>query len=222
MTINEILDELRALGTEQKRKIYRRHGIGANVFGVGYPPLEKLKKRIGVNQALAEQLWATGNFEARMLAVRIADPRQMTEGQLEDWAGGLEDYVVTNYFAELVLKTPSALKLMKKWTKAKRDMVGRTGWLLLGNLALTDSELPDDFFESYLRVIEQEIHQRPNRTKDAMNAALIDIGLRNPALQKQALAVATRIGPVEVDHGETGCVTPAAAEHIKRGLKRRR
>jgi hypothetical protein len=34
------------------------------------------------------------------------------------------------------------------------------------------------------------------------------------------LAAAARIGPVEVDHGETGCKTPDAAAYIKRGSDR--
>ena len=36
-----------------------------------------------------------------------------------------------------------------------------------------------------------------------MNNALINIGVRNPKLEKIAIAAAGRIGTVEVDHGET-------------------
>ena len=49
-----------------------------------------------------------------------------------------------------------------------------------------------------------------------MNNALISIGVRNPALEKKAVAAAKRIGTVEVDHGVTGCKTPAAAAYIKK------
>ena len=45
-----------------------------------------------------------------------------------------------------------------------------------------------------------------------MNGALIAIGARNSSLQKKALAVAANIGKVEVDHGDTGCKTPGAAD----------
>ena len=43
-----------------------------------------------------------------------------------------------------------------------------------------------------------------------MNGALIAIGARNEALRAAAEAASGRIGIVVVDHGETGCVTPAA------------
>jgi hypothetical protein len=49
-----------------------------------------------------------------------------------------------------------------------------------------------------------------------MNNALIAIGTRNAKVEKKALEAAKMIGKVEVDHGETGCKTPDAAEYIKK------
>ena len=72
-----------------------------------------------------------------------------------------------------------------------------------------------------LSAIEKRIHQSKNRTKDAMNNALIPIGLRNSELEKKALEVARRIGKVEVDHGETGCKTPDAVPYIMKARKRK-
>jgi hypothetical protein len=56
----------------------------------------------------------------------------------------------------------------------------------------------------------------------AMNGALIAIGMRGPGLEKTAIAAAKRIGKVDVDHGETGCKTPDAAEYIRRAVARRK
>ena len=82
--------------------------------------------------------------------------------------------------------------------------------------------MPDHFFTPYLRVIQREIHQRRNWVRSAMNGALIAIGVRNPALEKEALAVAKAVGPVEVAHGETGCKTPDATAYIHKTLARRK
>ena len=67
-----------------------------------------------------------------------------------------------------------------------------------------------------LERIEAGIHRSPNRTRYAMNCALISIGKRTQKLRRAATAVARRIGPVEVDHGETSCKTPDAAAAIAR------
>ena len=86
---------------------------------------------------------------------------------------------------------------------------------------MKEQDLPDSYFVARLDTIESEIHSRKNRVRDAMNNALIAIGIRNPALEQLALAAASRIGKVAVDHGETGCKTPDATEYIQRTLARR-
>ena len=55
-----------------------------------------------------------------------------------------------------------------------------------------------------------------------MNGALISIGMRNPGLEKKAVAAARRIGKVEVDHGETSCKTPDAVAYIRKGVERKK
>ena len=87
---------------------------------------------------------------------------------------------------------------------------------------MKDPELPDGYFENYLARIEKDLHGSQNRVRHEMNNALIAIGIRNPELEKKAIAMAARIGKVEVDHGETGCKTPDAAAYIRKTLERRK
>jgi hypothetical protein len=76
--------------------------------------------------------------------------------------------------------------------------------------------------EAVLATIEKEIHRSPNWARRAMNGALISIGIYKPALRKQAIEAAKRIGTVEVDHGETSCKTPDAVLYIEKASKRKR
>lgn len=87
---------------------------------------------------------------------------------------------------------------------------------------MKDKALPDDFFEPYLEIIARDIHTRQNRVRYSMNTALIGIGTRSDALEKKAIAIAEQIGPVDVDHGETGCKTPDAASYIRKTRERQR
>jgi 3-methyladenine DNA glycosylase AlkD len=222
MTIKQVLDELKALGTEQNRKIYNRHGVGENMFGVSFANLGRMQKKVKVNHELAEQLWTTGNHDARLLATMIADPTRASDKLLEAWAKDLDNYVITDAFSKFAGETTLARKKMEKWTKSKKEWIGAAGWNLAGMLAMRDSKLPDDYFESYLSAIEKEIHKSKNRVRYSMNNALIAISMRNLGMRRRALAAAKRIGPVEVDHGETGCKTPDAAEYIERIARRGR
>jgi len=222
MTKTEVMKELRANGTAQNRRVYRRHGIRGELFGVSYAALGKLQKRIKVDQSLAEQLWATRNHDACALATMIADPSKISVGTLNAWAKDVANRGLAGALSNVAAAAPSAKGRMEKWTASRGEMVACTGWHTLASIARQDNGLPDVYFVKYLETIESKVHASKNWVKHAMNNALINIGVRNPALEKQAIAAAKRIGRVEVDHGETGCKTPDAAAYIKKTLAHRR
>ncbi|HEY9420470.1 MAG TPA: DNA alkylation repair protein, partial [Thermoanaerobaculia bacterium] len=82
--------------------------------------------------------------------------------------------------------------------------------------------LTDEDCEKLLARIERDIHSERNRVRYEMNNLVIAIGGRNPDLQEKAIAAASRIGKVEVDHGETGCKTPEAVSYIRKMAERKK
>lgn len=220
-TAAAVLRELEGLGSEQTRKTYRRHGVKGEQFGVLYAPLGKIAKRLKTDHDLARELWASGNHDARILATMIADPAVMTGSELDRWIRDVDNYVLADALAGLASRTPVARKKMEKWTRATHEWIGRIGWGMLARLAMSDGTLADEDFDRYLAEIERRIHGSANRVRDAMNMAVIAIGLRGPVLQKKAVASAERIGRVEVDHGQTGCKTPDAIEYIRKVKSKR-
>lgn len=222
MTMQEVLQELESLGTAQNRKIYKRHGACENLYGVSFANLRKIGKRLKVDHALAQQLWSTGVHEAQLLASMIADPATVEESLVDKWVTELADRTVTGEFSDFVSKTPFFQVKMAAWSDSEDEWIGRAGWQLLALLAMNDEELPDTYFENYLAVIERDIHTRENMVRDAMNSALIAIGIRNSALESKALSAAKKIGKVDVDHGETSCKTPDAARYIRKTVERKK
>jgi 3-methyladenine DNA glycosylase AlkD len=222
MTLIEVMDRLHALGTEQNRKTYRRHGAAGELFGVSFANLNKLKKEIRTDHALARELWATGNYDARHLAIMLADPGAATEKELNSWVKDIGDYGVASCFSGFVAATPHARSRMEAWTGSAAEFVGQTGWDTLARMAMNDAALPDEYFERYLGTIEERIRTAKNRVRYSMNGALIAIGIRNEALRKKALAAARRIGKVTVDHGETECRTPEAGLYIEKAWARKK
>jgi 3-methyladenine DNA glycosylase AlkD len=210
----DVLQQLESLGKEQARKIYRRHGVGDNQYGVSYADLGKLKKRIKTDHALALTLWASGIHDARVLATMIADPQQADSAMLDAWARDLDNYVITDAFSTYVAATPFAQQQAERWIQSADEWIATAGWNLMGSLAGNDRALPDSYFEPYLATIERSLHTSPNRVRYAMNNVVITIGLRSDALEGQAVAAAGRIGKVIVDHGQTSCKTPDAIAYI--------
>jgi 3-methyladenine DNA glycosylase AlkD len=220
MNKKQAMAKLEALGTAQNRKVYARHGVKGQSFGVSYADQRKLAQEIGTDQALAEELWATGNHDARVLAAMIADPAKVRANLLEKWKEDLDSYVLADAFSGLVARTAHARDKMQAWMGSKREFVATAGWNLVAALAAARA-LTENEIERQVPVIEKGIHKAANRVRYAMNGALISIGVLGGKLQEQAVAAARRIGPVEVDHGETGCQTPDAASYIAKTLARR-
>ncbi len=213
MNVDEVMQQLKTWGSEQTRKTYRRHGVRDEMFGVSYANLYALRRKIKIDHGLAKALWASGNHDAKVLATMITDPAKLTSGELDSWTKDLNDSAITNAFALMAIHSPVAQKKFEKWCDSTSELLGQAGWTMLA-IATENAEFPDAYFEPYLETIERDIHRRKNRVRYAMNNALIAIGKRSDKLQKKALAVAKKIGKVEVDHGDTSCKTPDAAAYI--------
>lgn len=216
MSLSEVMSALEKAGTAQARKTYARHGATGPMFGVSFADLKTLVKRIKVDQELALALWATGNVDARNLAVKVADPRLMSAGELDRWALEMTMRGCNAYVAHLAVEGGQGASRAAAWLKSKAEVLRTSGWVLVGALAMRDEELSHEWFTPHLSTIQKTIHKAPNHEREAMNGALIFLGCRDAALRKAALAAAKQIGPVKVDHGDTDCKTPDAATYIEK------
>jgi len=220
MQFEALMGLLESLGTEQTRKTYRRHSGGEKLFGVSFADIRKLAKQIKRDHGLALHLWATGVFEAQVVATMIADPQQVTPAEAEDWVQGMTGHPVTDELVNnLLSKTPFAAEKALAWGESPAEFVGRAGWHLVGIAAKNGQELP---YADLLARIEGGIHAAPNRKREAMNNALIAIGIYRPDLTEAVVAAAGRIGKVAIDHGDTACKTPDAAAYIANALSRKK
>ncbi|MCW5942006.1 MAG: DNA alkylation repair protein [Fimbriimonadaceae bacterium] len=216
MTFSEAMMRLEAAGSEQTRKTYRRHGASEPLFGVSCAALKVLKKAIGRDHALARSLWATKNYDARILATMVADPRALSDEELHDWVVAIDCYGVGDAVAALAAETGRIRELAERYRSDEREFVGAFGWQMVSRLAAEAGAADDGYFLDRLGEVESRIHSAPNRVRYSMNSAIIGIGIRNERLRKAALATAGRVGMVEVDHGETSCKTPDAAAYIEK------
>lgn len=216
MSLAEAMRALEEAGTEQTRKTWKRHGAVEPMFGVSFAVLKSLVKRIGVDHELALALWSTKNHDARMLALKIADPARITSAVLDRWARERRVRTCGGYVAMLAAESPHGSAKAQAWFASEDATLRCQAWTLAGHLANLDETIPDAWFEERIARIETSIHSAPNDQRDVMNMALIAIGGRNAALRKRATAAAKRIGKVEVDHGDTACKTPDAATYLEK------
>jgi 3-methyladenine DNA glycosylase AlkD len=223
MNIEDILATFETLGKPQTAAIYKRHGSGENVYGVLTSEIAKLKKKIKVDHALAMELWNTGNAEARILALLIADPAKMSRADADALVKDGPVRFLGSYLSDLLARGSMADATMRAWMKSKEESPRELGYGILGvRLRNHPESISDADAEKILATIEKEIQRSPNWARYAMNSALIAIGVCKPTLRKRAVEVAKRVGKVEVDHGETNCKTPDAVSYIEKASKRKR
>lgn len=221
MKVGDVLTTLKQLGKAQTAAIYKRHGSGENVFGVLTSEITKLKKKIKNDDALAMELWDTGNAEARILALLVADPSRLTRARAERLLKDEQGHFLGCYLCPLVARSPVARETMSAWMKSPHEFTREMGYGIFGVLLKDDpNSISEAESEKILATIEAEIEGSPNWARYAMNNVLIAIGVFKPALREKAVAVARRIGNVVVDHGETNCKTPDAAAYIEKASKR--
>ena len=193
--VDEIVTELRRLGNPKNVAGMARYGIAAReALGISAGQLRALAKRIGRNHALAGQLWATGIFEARVLAAFIAEPAHLTRRQARAWAGDFENWAdCDGVCIHLFRKAPFAHAFAVECSRRKPEFVKRTGFTLMVTLTVHDKTAPDKVFLDYLPRIAKAAGDERNGVKKAVNWALRQIGKRNQPLNQAAIRAAREI-----------------------------
>jgi len=199
MTFEEILARFKQLGDPEAAGGMSRFGIDTSrAYGVKVPELRRLGKQIGHNHGLALQLWDEGSREARILAGLVADPLKMDERLIERWAAGFSDWEVCDQTCmNLFDKTPFAVRKCFEWSKRKEEFVKRAGFALMARLAWTAKDLTNPQIELFFEPIKAQAVDGRNGVKKAVSWALRQIGKRNAALNRKAIAVAEEIARID-------------------------
>ncbi len=192
---DDVLAWLKKQGTRRTVAGMARYGIVAKgAFGVPMGTLLALKKRLGKDHALAAALWASGWYEARLLAALVDDPARVTRRQMKVWAAGFENWADCDTACfHLFDRTPFAWAQARQWAASPREFVKRGAFALMACLALHDKAAPDKRFLVFLPLIEMGARDERNVVKQGVSWALRGIGRRSPALNAAALALARRL-----------------------------
>jgi 3-methyladenine DNA glycosylase AlkD len=220
-TVQSIMADLKAKGSESARKTYVRHGMPADrVFGVSVANLKIIAKAIKGDQELAGGLYETGIMDAMYLAGLVADGSQMTEKQLAAWSKSAKGFgMISEYTVPwMAVESAHARPLALKWIKSKDESIASCGWCTYSGIVATtaDEDLDQQEIGDLLDTVAKEIHTAKNRVRRTMNGFVIAVGTYVKPLAGQAKRTARTIGKVSVDMGETACQVPLATAAIEK------
>ena len=195
MKYREVMRKLKALGRPENVAGMARYGMQPkNAYGVSAPAVRRLAREIGTDHRLAQQLWRSGNHDARGLAALIDDPAAVDEQQMESWAKDFDSWaVVDGACNNLFRRTAFARRKAIEWAEREEEFVKRAGFSMMACLAVHDKQAPDAQFRRFLAIVTRKSTDDRNFVKKAVNWALRQIGKRNLRLRQAAISTAKQI-----------------------------
>lgn len=221
-TVSEVLKTLHAERDERGISHWEKlnsGNSGMRSYGIGLTRLRALAKDIGRNRELAQALWKTDVYDARVISLLIDVPSQITpdqaEKQVEQLSGGLLAHVFASCDATLA-KTSFVVELAGRWIVSKDPMRRDCGYGLVYEASkFSGKKAPDDaFFLACVKRIADTIEKEPENVRLAMATALMGIGKRSAVLNKAALKVAKAAGPIEFTSASGKCDPFDVVKHL--------
>jgi len=219
MTLKDALARLKALGNDKMRAHHRKHGADDNQFGVPLGDIRKVAAGIKTDHDLGLALWKSGNLDARLLAILVLKPKDLSPveldqlvrsarlAQLADW---LNSYVVKNH--------PDKETLRNKWMAADDPWAARAGWnLTAGRIAKSPDGLD---LPALLDRIESEMPGAAPEVQWTMNACLAGIGIHHPKYRRRAIDIGESMGVYRDFPVSKGCTSPFAPIWIAEMVRR--
>jgi hypothetical protein len=156
------------------------------------------------------------------LAGMIADDARMTKKDLQRWADRAYGAALGTTVSSVAVGSPVGYELAMEWIESKKECVAAAGWSTLSGIVSTNDDATLDVagLKRLLQRVQKTIHRAPNTVRYVMNAFVICVGLYVRALTDLALEIGEKIGPVEVDMGNTACEVPFAPDYIRKVQKR--
>lgn len=219
MILSETLKKLEALGSAKMRAQNARKGAGDNQFGVKMGDIRKLAKQIKTNHKLALELWETKNIDARLLAILLMIPKNLSADELDRLVRSEKFFQVADWLNAYVVKQhPEKEMLRQRWMNDDDPMAARAGWNLTAERIAKSSEGID--LLAILDRLESEMGSAAPEVQWTMNFALANIGIHFADLRKRALEIGEKLGVYRDFPVSKGCTSPFAPIWINEMVSR--
>jgi len=172
-----------------------RYGIWTEqALGLPMNAMQRIAKPLAPDHALAQALWDTGLYEARIVACLIDDPALVTPEQMDRWRADFDNWgIVDTVCFKLFDRVPGAFVKVEQWARLNDEFGRRSAFALLACMALHGQGKEGDFLRG-LALIEGAATDERNFVRKGVNWALRAIGSKkSPDLRAAARDMAARL-----------------------------
>ncbi|MFK3939336.1 DNA alkylation repair protein [Alkalihalobacillus sp. NPDC078783] len=182
--------------------------------------LRKMAKDIKKDHGLAMELWSSGRFSARLLAVLIMDKKLLSQDVLDkldtdmqthplDERNNLVDWLMANQLS----KDKKTIALMESWEHSPSALQRRIFWYYQARLRWTGKTPPDNT-EELLSAIEANMEEEELEVQWAMNFTAGWIGIYDETYRERCIKIGEQTGLYKGDVVSKGCTPNYLPEFI--------
>ncbi len=165
-----------------------------NTVVVYQEDIKKIAKRLGKDKELALQLWATGDSDARHLAIKLVSYKDFDETLLDSWVKDLNGWGICDDFcSRIVCFHGNSRDKVFKWVVSDNLYVRRAGFSTIAYSAYKKCRKEDEFFLQFLPLIKKYAYDDRDHVRKAVNWVFREIGKRSAFLNKEALELRSDI-----------------------------
>ena len=196
MPVDQIITQLHALADPEKITFKeKKFGVSThNALGIYMKDLKELAKELPKEAELAQALFDTGIYEARLLCSKIFPPKELTTDLMEKWVAVFDNWEICDSFCMTVFaRSVYAVEKIMEWSQREPEFEKRAAFATLAAYCMADKKATNDVFEPFFSILVRESTDDRNFVKKAVNWALRNMGKRNPDLRQQAIKCAYQI-----------------------------
>jgi 3-methyladenine DNA glycosylase AlkD len=182
--------------------------------------LRKIAKDVKKDHGLAMELWSTGNFMLRLLAILIMDNKLLSQDLIDKLSEDMEihsfdernqlmDWLMANQLA----KDKKTIVLMESWNDSASALQRRIFWYYQARLRWL-GQTPRPNTEELLTAIEKHIENEKPEVQWAMNFTAGWIGVYEKKYRTRCIEIGQKTGLYKGEMVSKGCTPNYLPEFI--------
>ena len=190
MTLSTVLAKLEELKNPQK-VIFKEKKFGIvckNALGIYMKDLNEISKTLGKNSELAIALFETDIYEAKILAGKIFNPKDLTPTLVSKWTVEFNNWEICDTFSMgIYAKSQLAESIIFEYSSKEREFEKRSAFATLASYCMANKEAENSVYEKFFPLLLEASSDDRLYVRKAVNWALRSIGKRNVDLKAIAI-----------------------------------
>lgn len=173
--------------------------------------LRKIAADIKKDHALALELWSTGDYFSRQLAILIMDKKLLSQEVIDTLDEDIQNHpseeqtqLIDWLMANQLSKDKKTIALMESWENSPSALQRRIFWYYQGRLRWV-GQTPPANTDTLINAIEKGLKTEKPEVQWAMNFTAAQIGIFQPEHRSRCIALGERVGLYKDDVVPRGC-----------------